>query len=46
VENEHLNSLGARNISRLDFERRLAQTVHVETDDAIWHLPTICGDLL
>lgn len=46
VENEHLNSLGARNISRLDFERRLAQTVDVETDDAIWHLPTLCGDLL
>jgi len=46
VENEHLNSLGARNISRLDFERRLAQTVDVETDDAIWHLPTTCGDLL
>jgi leucyl/phenylalanyl-tRNA---protein transferase len=46
VENEHLNSLGARNISRLDFEQRLAQTIDVETDDAIWHLPTICGDLL
>jgi len=46
VENEHLNSLGACNISRLDFERRLAQTVDVETDDAIWHLPTDCGDLL
>ncbi len=46
VENEHLNTLGARNISRLDFERRLAQTIDVETDDAIWHLPTVCGDLL
>jgi leucyl/phenylalanyl-tRNA---protein transferase len=46
VENPHLNSLGAHNISRLDFERRLAQTIDVETDDAIWHLPTICGDLL
>jgi leucyl/phenylalanyl-tRNA--protein transferase len=46
IENEHLNSLGARNINRLDFEQRLAQTVEVETDDAIWHLPTTCGDLL
>ncbi len=46
VESEHLNSLGARNINRLDFEQRLAQTVEVETDDAIWHLPTTCGDLL
>jgi leucyl/phenylalanyl-tRNA--protein transferase len=46
VENEHLNSLGARNISRLDFEQRLAQTIDVEIDDAIWHLPTACGDLL
>jgi leucyl/phenylalanyl-tRNA---protein transferase len=46
VENEHLNSLGACNISRLDFEQRLAQTVDVEIDDAIWHLPTVCGDLL
>jgi len=26
VESEHLNSLGARNLSRLDFEQRLAQT--------------------
>jgi leucyl/phenylalanyl-tRNA--protein transferase len=46
VENEHLNSLGARNISRLDFEQRLAQTIDVETDGAIWHLPSTCGDLL
>jgi leucyl/phenylalanyl-tRNA--protein transferase len=46
VETEHLNSLGAHNISRLDFEQRLAQTIDVETDDAIWHLPTTCGGLL
>jgi len=46
VENPHLNSLGARCISRLDFERRLAQTVDVETDGAIWRLPTNSGDLL
>jgi leucyl/phenylalanyl-tRNA--protein transferase len=46
VENSHLNSLGARNIARLDFERRLAQTVDVEIDGDIWHLPATCGDLL
>jgi leucyl/phenylalanyl-tRNA---protein transferase len=46
VETEHLNSLGARNLRRLDFELRLAQTVDVETDDSIWHLPTTCGELL
>lgn len=46
VENDHLNSLGARNINRLDFEQRLAQTVGVETTGDIWHLPTHCGDLL
>jgi leucyl/phenylalanyl-tRNA--protein transferase len=46
VENAHLNSLGARNITRLDFERRLAQTVDAETDAEIWHLPVTCGELL
>jgi len=46
VENEHLNSLGARNIDRLDFEQRLEHTVGVETDGAIWQLPASCGDLL
>jgi leucyl/phenylalanyl-tRNA---protein transferase len=45
VENDHLNSLGARNISRLDFEERLKQTIDVETDPGIWHLPATCGDL-
>ncbi len=45
VESEHLNSLGARNISRLDFERRLAQTIDMEHDPAIWRLPATCGDL-
>jgi leucyl/phenylalanyl-tRNA---protein transferase len=45
VENEHLNSLGARSISRLDFEQRLQQTVGVELDRDIWHLPATCGDL-
>jgi leucyl/phenylalanyl-tRNA--protein transferase len=46
VENPHLNSLGARNIDRLDFEQRLEQTVDVETDGDIWQLPATCGDLL
>jgi leucyl/phenylalanyl-tRNA---protein transferase len=46
VESEHLNSLGAGNISRLDFEARLAQTVSMETDPDIWRLPHNCGDLL
>lgn len=46
VENDHLNSLGARNIDRLDFEQRLEQTVDVATHDDIWHLPASCGDLL
>ncbi|MEZ5573229.1 MAG: leucyl/phenylalanyl-tRNA--protein transferase [Halioglobus sp.] len=46
VENPHLNSLGACNIDRLDFERRLKQTVDVEPDSVVWQLPASCGDLL
>lgn len=46
VENKHLNSLGARCIDRLDFEQRLEQTIAVENDREIWHLPVTCGDLL
>ena len=46
VESEHLNSLGAVNISRLDFEERLAQTIDEETNPDIWHLPGTCGELL
>lgn len=46
VENDHLNSLGARRINRLDFEQRLEQTVGVATHDDIWQLPASCGDLL
>jgi leucyl/phenylalanyl-tRNA--protein transferase len=46
VESDHLNSLGARNISRLDFEGRLAQTIAMETNPDIWRLPTSCGELL
>ncbi len=45
VENEHLNSLGASNISRLDFEQRLKQTIDVKPECDIWHLPATCGEL-
>lgn len=46
VESDHLNSLGARNINRLDFERQLDQTIDIETDPGIWRLPGTCGGLL
>ena len=46
VESDHLNSMGARNINRLDFEQRLAQTIDSEVDRGIWYLPQHCGDLL
>ena len=45
VESEHLNKLGARCISRLDFEQRLEQTSKETTDPGIWHLPATCGVL-
>ncbi|MFO7551801.1 MAG: leucyl/phenylalanyl-tRNA--protein transferase [Haliea sp.] len=46
VESAHMNTMGARNISRLDFEAELAQTVDRIVDPAIWALPAYCGDLL
>lgn len=46
VENPHLNSLGAANINRLDFEQRLEQNRDVAHDRNIWHLPATSGDLL
>jgi leucyl/phenylalanyl-tRNA--protein transferase len=46
VESEHLNSLGARTISRLDFEKELAQTVDMTGTASSWHLPPSCGGLL
>ena len=46
VESDHLNSLGATNVSRLDFEALLAQTVDMETDTGIWPLPGTSGGLL
>lgn len=46
VSNPHLQSLGARDIPRLDFERRLAQTVDGPVDRSPWVLPPSCGGLL
>ena len=46
VESEHLNSLGAENIPRLDFEQRLDHTIDVEHTPEIWRLPAHCGELL
>lgn len=46
VESEHMNSLGARNISRLDFEQCLEHTVNDEINAGIWHFDARCGDLL
>jgi leucyl/phenylalanyl-tRNA--protein transferase len=46
VESEHLNSLGARTISRLDFEAMLGQTITETTARGIWTLPWSCGELL
>lgn len=38
VESPHMNSLGARNLSRVDFENRLEQTC-MSIDRAAWTLP-------
>jgi leucyl/phenylalanyl-tRNA--protein transferase len=46
VESEHLNSLGARNIDRLDFERLLDQNVSQTIDSEIWTVPICSGELL
>jgi leucyl/phenylalanyl-tRNA--protein transferase len=46
VESDHLNSLGAQSVSRLDFERLLAHTVHQATGINTWTLPSTCGELL
>ncbi|MEM1113389.1 MAG: leucyl/phenylalanyl-tRNA--protein transferase [Pseudomonadota bacterium] len=46
METDFLNSFGARNFSRLDFEQRLAQTVDRTVNPDVWRLPTTCGDLL
>jgi leucyl/phenylalanyl-tRNA--protein transferase len=46
IESDHLNSLGAQNISRLDFERLLVHTVDETVSPDIWVLPATCGELL
>lgn len=46
VQSDHLDSLGACNVDRLDFEQRLAQTVDLPHDPKIWHLPVSCKELL
>lgn len=46
VESDHMNSLGACNISRLAFERELAQTVESKAGDPLWQPPARCGGLL
>jgi leucyl/phenylalanyl-tRNA--protein transferase len=46
VESDHMNSLGASNISRLDFEAELAQNVNRKVEPGIWQLPATSGELL
>ncbi|MBE9539616.1 MAG: leucyl/phenylalanyl-tRNA--protein transferase, partial [Proteobacteria bacterium] len=46
VESDHMNSLGAVNVGRVDFERLLVQTVDVNVGSDIWSLPPTCGELL
>lgn len=46
LENPHLNRLGARLIPRVDFEQRLAHTVHNREAGLSWTLPEHCGALL
>lgn len=46
VESDHLNSMGARNISRADFEQWLARNQAIDIPSSAWHLPDRCGELL
>ncbi len=46
VESEHLNSMGARNIPRLDFEQYLAQTRETVPSSGPWLLEIDAGELL
>ncbi|MDP5052780.1 MAG: leucyl/phenylalanyl-tRNA--protein transferase [Congregibacter sp.] len=43
VESEHLNSLGARNVSRVDFENLLEHTIKMTTSPDSWELPQHCS---
>ncbi|MFV0278126.1 MAG: leucyl/phenylalanyl-tRNA--protein transferase [Parahaliea sp.] len=45
VASDHLHSLGARNLPRLDFEHLLAHTVDMEAGAISWRVPARCGDL-
>lgn len=45
VETDHLLSLGARSIPRVDFEAMLAQTVDSEMEPGAWRLPAETGAL-
>ena len=46
VESDHLNSMGAKSVSRVDFERLLAHTVDQTAGPDTWSLPNECGELL
>lgn len=46
LENPHLNSLGAQQVSRVDFEDLLAHTVGDPVQQGAWALPEHCGALL
>jgi leucyl/phenylalanyl-tRNA--protein transferase len=46
VESAHLNSMGARNIARLDFEQFLTQTEHQPPVPCGWQLQISSGELL
>jgi len=46
VESEHLNSMGACNVSRLDFERYLDHTPSCIASASSWSLDTTSGELL
>ena len=46
VESEHLNSLGAHCLSRLDFESLLAQTIEKEPDSDAWQFEFSSGALV
>lgn len=46
VESEHMNRLGARNLSRANFEQWLARNEAIDIPSSAWHLPDRCGELL
>ncbi len=46
IESDHLNSLGACNISRVNFEHLLVHTVDVSVDPGCWSVPSTCEELL